>query len=121
MGRQPGRLFKFIGIVTIFFGALFILYGGGSFFPMLMDGSALVLLSVMLLAAGIIQIIAVRKLWAYNKIGLTLYTVSQVLFLSAVGTFFAQREEEMAMIISLGVFLLIGVASLLYFRRSIKG
>lgn len=121
---MPHKLgFKIVGIITIIFGGLFLLYGGGSIVGTLIKGfvdAKLLPISLMLLAAGVFQLIAVKKLRIAKKIGLTFYAVAQILFLSAIIIFFELRGEENTMLILLGVFLVIAVASLIYFSRAIK-
>jgi len=122
-------LFKFIGIISIIFGAIFVLYGGGIFVAsaqrVLSDGQLpsngqLLLIGTFLLAAGILKILAVKKLWQYKKIGITFYAINEILLISALGTFYSDREENW-ILIAMGVFAAFGIGFMIYFKKAISG
>ena len=119
---KPSRWFRFWGIVSIVFGAIFILYGGGAFFSSILDGQIgdpIFLAGMFLLAAGILKIFAIKKLWQYKKIGITLYALNEIFFVSALGSFYSEMEESW-ILIAMGVFALLGIGFMIYFKKVIS-
>ncbi|MFA6521525.1 MAG: hypothetical protein WCT53_04030 [Candidatus Gracilibacteria bacterium] len=115
-------LFKFIGIISIIFGAIFILYGGGTLFSLIQKGFSdgqLILIGIFLLAAGILKILAVKKLWQYKKVGITLYAINEIFLICALGTFYSKMEENW-ILITMGVFAAFGIGFMIYFKKAIS-
>lgn len=116
------RWFRFLGIVAIVFGAIFILYGGGAFFSSILEGQIgdpIFLAGMFLLAAGILKILAIKKLWQYKKIGIILYAINEILLVLALGAFYSKMEENWILIV-MGVFALFGVGFMIYFKKVIS-